>query len=181
MPSRFHEIVISKVAREIGNQLESIAESGRPSAEFAQAVDHEGSSTINFPDDPRFGDHDPDACFVHSSATYPGVIIEVSFSQKRKDLEKLAYEYILGSDGSINVVVGLDVEYRGRNEGTLCVWRPRFIVGDDGEKVLTVEKTITDQVCPSPPSAFMSSYLSGILGAERSTKRRSRIRPTPPT
>lgn len=44
-------------------------------------------------------------------ADYPGIVIQTSFSQKRKDLPKLAEDYILGSIGNITVVIGLDIEY----------------------------------------------------------------------
>jgi len=145
MPSRLHEIIISDVAFKICSQLKAIAESSKGSAEFAKAIQHEGSATIELP---TFGEHSPDAVFQHSRATYPGIIIEMSFSQKRKDVEKLAYNYILGSDGSINVVVGLDVEYKGRKKGTLSVWRSQILTGDDEERELTVERTISEQVCP---------------------------------
>jgi len=39
-------------------------------------------------------------------------VIEVLYLQKRKDLERLADDYILGSDSDIRVVVGLDIEYK---------------------------------------------------------------------
>ena len=42
--------------------------------------------------------HEPDASFWHDDAQYPGVIIEVAYSQKRKRLGRLAKEYVLDSD-----------------------------------------------------------------------------------
>ena len=55
--------------------------------------------------------YEPDASFWHDDAQYPGVIIEVAYLQKRKRLGQLAEDYRLDSDASIQVVVGLDIEY----------------------------------------------------------------------
>jgi hypothetical protein len=62
-------------------------------------------------------------------ARYPGVIIEVSYSQKRKDLPSLADDYILGPDSDICAVVGVDVGYKDK-AATLSVWRPEIQVND---------------------------------------------------
>ena len=39
------------------------------------------------------------------------VIIEVAYSQRRRDLSRLAEAYILGSYAKIKVVVGIDMDY----------------------------------------------------------------------
>lgn len=80
-------------------------------------------------------------------AQYPGVIIEVSYSQKRKDLPRLADDYILGSDRDIRVVIGIDVEYNASKEATLSVWRPQIVMNDAGEGELCAMQTVADQVC----------------------------------
>ena len=49
---------------------------------------------------------------------YPGVVIEVSYSQKRKDLPLVAKDYIIGSKGSIGVVVGITSSIQAK--GLLC-------------------------------------------------------------
>jgi hypothetical protein len=59
--------------------------------------------------------HEPDAVFEHLEAQYPGVVIEASFTQKRKDLPRLADSYILGSDG--NSMRGCWVGYRIHDVG----------------------------------------------------------------
>jgi hypothetical protein len=60
-------------------------------------------------------------------ADYPGIVIETSFSQKRKDLPKLAEDYILGSIGNITVVIGLDIEYWKAKRATFSMWRPEWV------------------------------------------------------
>jgi hypothetical protein len=67
-------------------------------------------------------------------------------TQKRKDLPRLADDYILGSDGNICAVIGLDIEYRGKM-ATLSVWRPRFSINEDGEEELEDEQTVINQAC----------------------------------
>jgi hypothetical protein len=70
-----------------------------------------GSGEVKSPD-PEHGKHDPDTSFRYRGTRYPRVVIEVSYSQKRKDLPHLADEDILRSNGNIRVVIGLDVEYK---------------------------------------------------------------------
>lgn len=140
-----HETIIFSVVEELYLQLRSIARSQNRSAVFAREVEPGGSATIDFADS-EYGRHDPDAQFRHSRAQYPGVVIEVSYSQKRHDLARLADDYILGSDGDIRIVVGLDVEYRGSKKATLSVWQPEIITNEGGEKELVAVQTVVDQV-----------------------------------
>jgi hypothetical protein len=55
-------------------------------------VEAHSSVTIDFAD----RRHDLDAQFQHSEAQYPGVVIEMSYSQKQRDLSHIADDYILG-------------------------------------------------------------------------------------
>ena len=98
MPSAIHEVFADKVSDEIKDQRRSIASRQGLSAEFAREIESWASSKLKF-DDPDLGKHEPDAMFGHSEARYPGVVIEVSYSQKKKDLGRLADGYILGSVG----------------------------------------------------------------------------------
>ena len=75
------------------------------------------------------------------------MVIEVSYSQKRKDLPRLADDYILGSDGNIRLVVGIDIEYRSKC-ATLSMSRPKRQDNDAEGKVLMSEQTVSNQVCP---------------------------------
>jgi hypothetical protein len=91
---------------------------------------------------------EPDAQFQHRDAEYPGVVLEVSYSQDGKDLKKLAWDYIQYSNGDIKVVIGIDIKYSNTKEATLSVWRPRYI-REDGEEleILEAEERIIPQVC----------------------------------
>ncbi|KAK2624196.1 hypothetical protein QTJ16_006146 [Diplocarpon rosae] len=115
------------------------------SAQFVKKIKAQGSSRIKFKDE-NYGPHSPDAQFRHSEAHYPGIVIEVSYTQKRKDLRKLADQYILGSDGDIKVVVGLDIEYKASKQATLSVWRPAIVKNQVGEKELVSQAVIEDKI-----------------------------------
>lgn len=86
----------------------------------------------------------PDAQFQHDRAAYPGVVIEVSYSQDGKDLDKLAWNYIQGSNGDIKVVIGIDINL-GASPSTISLWR-RKCYFDGGNEVLDVELEVENDV-----------------------------------
>ena len=161
MPSHLHEAFCARVVRNICNQLDNIAALHGSAAAYARNVEPEGSPTLKFPSDKavedgennrngkgvgKYDTHDPDATFYYSDMCWPCVIIEVSYSQKRKALKDLAENYILGSDGNTSVVIGLDIEYKPSKQATLSVWRPQFRVRPDGQRCLFAAQTVVDQV-----------------------------------
>ncbi|KAH1396915.1 hypothetical protein KXX51_008078, partial [Aspergillus fumigatus] len=75
----------------------------------------------------------PDASFGHPKAQYPGVVIEICYSQKRRDVALLADDYILNTDGSIKVVVCVDIDYKQSQRATLSVWRPEYVTVEGKE------------------------------------------------
>ena len=91
--------------------------------------------------------YQPDTSFWHDNVKYPGVIIEVAYSQKRKRLHRLAENYLLDSDASVQAVVGLDIEYgmKGSHKAALSVWRTREFLTDDGHELRVIQK-ISDEV-----------------------------------
>ncbi|MCJ1469857.1 hypothetical protein MMC07_008500 [Pseudocyphellaria aurata] len=143
-PSELHEYVTSFITQEILRQLGTIAQNGSPSAIFAGNIINSAHATRKSRY-AEYGPHDPDASFSHIEAQYPGVILEVSYSQKKKDLSRLADEYILGSDANIRVVIGIDVEYKGTKKASVSIWRPHVGVNEEGEKELSVLQTGIDQ------------------------------------
>ena len=153
MPTAVHELFIARVEDAIHSQLKSIRERQGSTAHFAQKVHPARSTEIYFPmdDNPPStkSKHEPDASFWHDDAQYPGVIVEVAYSQKKKRLDRLAEDYLLDSDASVRVVVGLDIEYgkeRSR-KATLSVWRTHIAHTGDGDE-LRVVREISDEVCP---------------------------------
>lgn len=146
MPSALHDIFIRFVAADIKEQLKAIAASASPSAEFAKDI-LDCSTTKIVPLDTNYKSHEPDASFKHVDAALPGVVLEVSYTQKRKDLPRLVDDYILGSDLNVQLVVGLDIEYRGK-EAVLSMWRPgRQADAEDQEAEYGfAENFVVDQV-----------------------------------
>ncbi|KAF2788691.1 hypothetical protein K505DRAFT_366255 [Melanomma pulvis-pyrius CBS 109.77] len=146
MPTAVHELFIARVEDTIFSQLKSIREGLSDAAAFAQKVQPARSTEIYFPvDDAPPGTrskHEPDASFWHTDARYPGVIIEVAYSQKRKKLGRLAEDYLLDSNASVQVVVGLDIEYgkKGSRKATLLVWRTQVVSTADGDELRVVQE-----------------------------------------
>lgn len=78
---------------------------------------------------------EPDASSKHRRARYPGVIIGVCYSQKSQRVSHLAVEYILNTDGSVNVVIAFDVDYEWSKQATITVWRPEYTTVDGIEEL----------------------------------------------
>jgi hypothetical protein len=144
MPSDPHGISVSRVVFEIERQLRQLRASGNTiSQAFAEEVRHNGSPdlTLLSDDDRHVNKHTPDACFEHSEALWPGVVIEVAYSQKPKDLGRIAWDYIGDSDGSIQVVIGLNLNYNDKG-ARLSVWRPNITTREDGRDAFACVKTV---------------------------------------
>ncbi|KAI9781052.1 MAG: hypothetical protein M1839_006327 [Geoglossum umbratile] len=150
--TRVHERFLASVDKRILSELDGIANS--LPATLASAVqeigwDRSSRFTTGTDKDRAILEqvcNEPDSQYGHDKARFPSVIIEVSYSQKRKDLPHLADTYILKSGGSVSVVVGLDVGYKAGKEATLSVWRPKFWTDEAGELHLAVETTISNQL-----------------------------------
>ncbi|KAH6699757.1 hypothetical protein BKA61DRAFT_621616 [Leptodontidium sp. MPI-SDFR-AT-0119] len=157
MPGDTHEHFTQRIAKEIQRQLDAFEGS---SAEFARSITNCGSSRV-VSQVPGCGSHDPDASFKCRGAQFPGVVIEVSHSQKKRALPYLADDYILGSQSNIQRVVGLDIEYGGSKAklATISTWVPSTTT-DDGETALIALQTVKSQpfrdcdgnTVPSPDS-----------------------------
>ncbi|KAH8695787.1 hypothetical protein GQ44DRAFT_779736 [Phaeosphaeriaceae sp. PMI808] len=137
MPTPIHELFIDRVEDTIRDQLKAIRSGSDRAAIFAKKVQVARSTEIFLPSDsaPSItrSKHEPDTCFWHDNAIYPGIVIEISYSQKRKKLGRLAEDYLLGSHASVQVVVGLDIEYGKKDlrKATLSVWRTHVVNGNE--------------------------------------------------
>jgi len=154
MPSPVHEFFTTLLTNEIRDQLKQIAERGDKAGEFAARIEDGRSSRILLQEDisdeslgaaGHVVRREPDGQFQHWDAAYPGVVLEVSYSQDGKDLKKLSSDYILRSNGDIKAVVGVDINYG--EESTVSLWRPNY-VEEDGEEfeILEVREEMLYQV-----------------------------------
>lgn len=134
---------------EIESRLRAFTDTESRSKTFAQNVKHDGSCTLDLQSEINDGNanitRQPDAMFTHGDAHWPGVIIEVSYSQKTKDLPHLADDYILETNGSIRVVVGLYIDYKTK-KGTISMWRPCYVKNEQGQLELEATQTLCNQV-----------------------------------
>ena len=94
------------------------------------------SSTIKLTE---IGTCSPDIAFRHDQARFPGLILEVSNSQKTKDLPGLAEDYFFGSCGNIRMMVGLDIDYRKSKRARVLTWQLKNII-KDGEIVCEMQR-----------------------------------------
>ncbi|KAH8431861.1 uncharacterized protein LDX57_009512 [Aspergillus melleus] len=131
MPSVLHDVFCAKIVEEILRQLKQLENGDEDCASFAKEVQHLATSRIMIPDETRDGKQvyskrEPDASFKHRLARFPGVII--------------ADEYILNTDGSVNAVVALDIDYKGSQKAAITVWRPEYITVDGVEELQATAK-----------------------------------------
>ncbi|KAI9864354.1 MAG: hypothetical protein M1813_003274 [Trichoglossum hirsutum] len=147
---------------------EDIASGQGPDAEIAEDVEFQRSTDIALADRPgglvdnsdwglkinaKYPQRSPDAAYGPTTALYPTVVLEVSYSQKRRDLRYIADDYIINSGGSIGVVISLDVGYRKRSSertsskiATVSMWRRKSWIGEDGVRLLKAEEVISEDV-----------------------------------
>lgn len=147
MPGTLHEVFIDRLAGIITEQLGQITRESGPAAEVARGVRNLRSTRIK-PNNPAYGEHDPDTVFGHAIARRPTVVIEVTHSQRAKDFIEISEDYILGSSVRIRIVVGFDLEYRKNKMATFSVWRAKG-EGPENARVWSVETAVKEQVSSS--------------------------------
>lgn len=89
-PTNVHKLFTYSVEHAISRQLELIRKGTDKAAAFAQKLYLARTTEIFFPIEGKptatKSKHDPDTAFRHKKARFPGVIIEVACSQKKKRL-----------------------------------------------------------------------------------------------
>lgn len=136
MPSPAHAVLVGEVAYRVLHQVRASAQGiPQPLAAAVSRIHNLGQSSILLPygGSKRSVLRHPDISFGDVKARYPRVIIEVAYSQKRKQLAELANSYITGSRGGVGVVVGIDLPYRRRGESQLMIWRSKSATENSGE------------------------------------------------
>lgn len=147
MPSPTHEVFSRSLAKHLQDQLDKIARREDEAGRFASNIISGGTARILLQEETsgrgessRPRRRQPDEQFLHKDATYPGVVIEVSYSQDGRDLRRLAQDYILYSNGDIKLVIGIDIINEDK-ECTVSSWRPRYTrVVDDFDDLQVVQE-----------------------------------------
>lgn len=161
MPSPVHDLFIRDVENNITRQLESIGRGHGEAARFAQAVQAMRSSRVYLEFDESNSKspctkRDPDASFKHRKAKFPGLVLEIAYSQKGLELWDLAEDYLLGSKGNIKVMVGLGIAYGASQKATFSTWRPQYVMNGIRNELRAVP-TIQSQV--GAPSQASRQYV----------------------
>ena len=132
MATTLHNTFASKLATKIMERFESLAKNQVETRPFIDKLDSVNGA-IHFEQDGKQFKHVPDIRFHHKDAAWPGVVLEISYSQKRKSLVDLAENYLLASNGGIRVMVGIDLDYKKSKEASISIWRLEISPCDDGE------------------------------------------------
>ena len=140
MPTPIHEYIGEHIAREIDQQLDTISNGNNAAAVLARKIKCIGSASIFLEDNAR---HDPDKEFAYEAAKYPSVIIEIAYSQTKKNLSRLADHYIVESSGQVQKVVGIELDYRGSKSAIVRSWCPTYGTDNEG-RFLASEETLSD-------------------------------------
>ena len=112
MPTRVHEIMIELVRMFVLAALADVVVDPLTPAILAnllRRVESMGTSDISL--GPGNCRSSPDGSIGHLGARVPAVVIEVSYSQKKKDLKTLARDYIIQTFGNVRLVIGVDIDY----------------------------------------------------------------------
>jgi len=136
MPFDLHEFFAESIGYEVTTQLARVGEGDGESAEFARNIFNIGSGTLYLREfdsdsDASKSEHkvmrkEPDKQFQYRAAMYPGVVIEIAYSEQFKTTEKYARQYIRFSSGDIKAVVGISLGYKKEKEASISIWRPKF-------------------------------------------------------
>ncbi|KAF5976826.1 hypothetical protein FBULB1_6780 [Fusarium bulbicola] len=119
MPTTIHECFASSVNSAVFKKLCLLKNGDTATAKFVKDLRPLLSSDI-YMDDPRQPadlDNDvdkkkqksPDLQFAHIKSKYPGVVVEVAYTQQAKKLKKLAVDYIGASEGETKTAIGFNI------------------------------------------------------------------------
>ncbi|EMT69273.1 hypothetical protein FOC4_g10000585 [Fusarium odoratissimum] len=157
MPSPIHDKFAASLVSFIEQEILRIGRENSKVRGFTSQLHTEGSSRIFLPYEEKRENGDtipkelrrqPDGQFRLEGAKYPGLVFEVSYSQDKKQLSKLARQYIHYTDGNIKAVICIDINY-GNTQSTISLWKPRFDrdpESDDPDAfVLVIEQNIKEK------------------------------------
>ena len=142
--------MIVSIRTEIDRQLASFRNGSSPTAFFAQQIESIDSTSLMFQNNLHYS---PDMQYRHEGAEYPGLIVEVAYSQSNRDggknLLRLAEQYIIQSRGNIKLVVGISIEYVPPRKpftprATVSVWRPKLGKDEFGPYLKVNEEIISE-------------------------------------
>ncbi|TKA65017.1 hypothetical protein B0A49_07420 [Cryomyces minteri] len=143
MPTRLHDTLIARVVARLKEQLDTISSTNAEIRKTIKKISPGMQWTVPLNFTPR----SPDYVFGFMATYWPPLVLEISYSQKREDLDDLAYSYVHDSGGEIKTVVGLDTEYTPprrstkTKKATLNVWRYGSSLNNEGREISDCTRT----------------------------------------
>ncbi|EXJ83983.1 hypothetical protein A1O3_04650 [Capronia epimyces CBS 606.96] len=112
MLSQPQQVVVSSVGFNIESQFEVFrSASDDKVAKFGQDFYGIGSSHVKPCYEGLLSKRCPDLSWAHwGHSFYPGLVIEVGYSQTRKSMENRVFDYFYGSKGKIKIVISIDLK-----------------------------------------------------------------------
>ncbi len=154
MPTTIHESFGDSIGSEINRQLHMIRNGNNPAAILARKIWCIGSASIFLEDGAR---RDPDKEFTYEGTTCPGLVIEIAYSQRKKDLPRLADRYIVESSGQTQMVIGIQLDYRGSKSGMVKVWCPMYGLDAEG-RYLASEEMLSEACRIQAPHRYRTNF-----------------------
>ncbi|KAF5021479.1 hypothetical protein F66182_6479 [Fusarium sp. NRRL 66182] len=174
MTSPTHDTFVYSLSRSIDQEIQRVGRDNSQVSGFTSQIEGGGSSRIYLGDKeeqdeiPNCLRRQPDGQFRFEGAEFPGVVIEVSYSQDGKQLSKLAKQYINYSEGNIKAVICVDINY-GNTQSTVSLWKSQFNPdpesNDPDDYILDYEQAIEAQPFrtadgkPLNPESTLTLYL----------------------
>ncbi|KAK5156444.1 hypothetical protein LTR04_005633 [Oleoguttula sp. CCFEE 6159] len=165
MPTRLHDTLIARVVARLKEQLDTISSTNAEVRKTIEKISPGMQWTVPLNFTPR----SPDYVFGFMATYWPPLVLEISYSQKREDLDDLAYSYVHDSGGEIKTVIGLDTEYtppRGSTKtkkATLNVWRYGSSLDNEGREISDCTREVKDEVRRLPPMSREDSDVPYVL------------------
>lgn len=149
-PGVVHDATNRGIADLIKQELGLVRNLGGTTGRFASQIYDIGSALIEV-ENLLF--RHPDTQFRYIPAKYPGVVLEISYSQAWKGVEERARKFILDSRGQIAVILNIDFPDQSdtnkpdSNKATLSIWRAHFSheTGENGD-FLGVQTQVNQEV-----------------------------------
>ena len=104
-----HEVITDMINESIKAQLITIKEtSNEPTKQLIQRIRALRCANIKLYG--SGGLRQPDDQFTVRGCYFPGAVIDMAYSQSFESLRSKAQNFIVGSDGNIHIVIGLEAE-----------------------------------------------------------------------
>lgn len=135
-----HEVVSNRIRAAIEGGLQAIRQHSQAATrKLVDDVKSLGSADVRFTE---VWFRSPDQQFQLAALGFPGVIIEVAYSQPDKKVARAAKDYILETGGEVQMVIVVKVDHHSPCI-RLTIWRPKFET-ENGSEYVGYRKPIED-------------------------------------